>query len=297
MLDPRRSTSCSTSTRCSRRWPATSSSARESGADAVVIEVATPVCRTPSDVEAQLRQAPLLRHRRRAGAGAPRRLGGNASVQPVRAAAHHRARPLPQPRRPAAVRRAARADLRPARPRRGGRPRQGDPGRERVAAAPRAAARALGELHRSGAASDGPIVVAADDLRRVPAVGPAAARFRNYTDYAEVVGQLEKTGCIADYTHIWWDIRPHPRLGTVEVRICDAVTHRRGRGGDRRVLPGPREAPVRALRRRRGDPHLSPHPHDREQVARRALRDRGAGHGSRDGKRNRVPVAQLVRRT
>src|SRR5439155_20275060 len=25
-------------------------------------------------------------------------------------------------------------------------------------------------------------------------------------------------------THIWWDIRLHPRLGTIEVRICDAVT-------------------------------------------------------------------------
>ena len=39
-----------------------------------------------------------------------------------------------------------------------------------------------------------------------------------------MVGQLEKTGCIADYTHIWWDVRPHPKWGTVEVRICDAVT-------------------------------------------------------------------------
>jgi carboxylate-amine ligase len=56
-----------------------------------------------------------------------------------------------------------------------------------------------------------------------PRSGPPP-RFRDYSDYAEVVGQLEKTGCIADYTHIWWDIRPHPRLGTVEIRICDAVT-------------------------------------------------------------------------
>ena len=56
-----------------------------------------------------------------------------------------------------------------------------------------------------------------------PRSGPPP-RFRDYEDYAEVVGQLEKTGCIADYTHIWWDIRPHPKLGTVEVRICDAVT-------------------------------------------------------------------------
>jgi glutamate---cysteine ligase / carboxylate-amine ligase len=56
-----------------------------------------------------------------------------------------------------------------------------------------------------------------------PRSGPPP-RFRDYADYAEVVGQLERTGCIADYTHIWWDIRPHPRLGTIEMRVCDAVT-------------------------------------------------------------------------
>src|SRR5881397_2387658 len=56
-----------------------------------------------------------------------------------------------------------------------------------------------------------------------PRSGPPP-RFNDYADYAEVVGQLEKTGCIADYTHIWWDIRLHPRLGTVEVRICDSVS-------------------------------------------------------------------------
>jgi carboxylate-amine ligase len=56
-----------------------------------------------------------------------------------------------------------------------------------------------------------------------PRSGPPP-RFRDYADYAELVGQLERTGCIADYTHIWWDIRLHPRLGTIEIRICDAVT-------------------------------------------------------------------------
>src|SRR6059036_1914719 len=56
-----------------------------------------------------------------------------------------------------------------------------------------------------------------------PRSGPPP-RFKDYADYAEVVGQLEKTGCIADYTHIWWDIRLHPRLGTIEIRVCDAVT-------------------------------------------------------------------------
>jgi glutamate---cysteine ligase / carboxylate-amine ligase len=57
-----------------------------------------------------------------------------------------------------------------------------------------------------------------------PRSGPPP-RFRDYEDYAEVVGQLERTGCIAEYTHIWWDVRPHPKLGTIEIRICDAVSH------------------------------------------------------------------------
>jgi glutamate---cysteine ligase / carboxylate-amine ligase len=48
--------------------------------------------------------------------------------------------------------------------------------------------------------------------------------FASYDEYAEVVGQLEKTGCIADYTHIWWDIRPHARFGTLEIRVMDAVS-------------------------------------------------------------------------
>ena len=56
-----------------------------------------------------------------------------------------------------------------------------------------------------------------------PRSGPPP-RFRDYADYADVVGQLESSGCINDYTSIWWDIRLHPRLGTVEIRICDAVT-------------------------------------------------------------------------
>ena len=55
----------------------------------------------------------------------------------------------------------------------------------------------------------------------VPVLRP---RFRDYAEYAEVIGHLEHTGCIADYTHIWWDIRPHPKLGTIEIRICDSVT-------------------------------------------------------------------------
>ncbi|HSC51905.1 MAG TPA: carboxylate-amine ligase [Gaiellaceae bacterium] len=56
-----------------------------------------------------------------------------------------------------------------------------------------------------------------------PRSGPPP-RFRDYADYAAVVGRLERTGCIADYTEIWWDVRVHPRLGTIEIRVCDATT-------------------------------------------------------------------------
>jgi carboxylate-amine ligase len=27
---------------------------------------------------------------------------------------------------------------------------------------------------------------------------------------------------LEDYTSLWWDVRPHPKLGTVEVRVMDA---------------------------------------------------------------------------
>jgi carboxylate-amine ligase len=29
---------------------------------------------------------------------------------------------------------------------------------------------------------------------------------------------------IEDYTYLWYDVRPHPRLGTVEVRVMDSQT-------------------------------------------------------------------------
>ena len=56
-----------------------------------------------------------------------------------------------------------------------------------------------------------------------PRSGPPP-RFESYEQYATVVGELVACGCIEDYTRIWWDVRPHPRFGTVEVRVMDAVS-------------------------------------------------------------------------
>jgi carboxylate-amine ligase len=46
-------------------------------------------------------------------------------------------------------------------------------------------------------------------------------RFESYRDYADAVGFMEATGAIGDYTHLWWDVRPHPRFGTIELRVMD----------------------------------------------------------------------------
>ena len=103
-------------------------------------------------------------------------------------------------------------------------PGEGDPGRERAPPPARPAARALGLLAVLARRADRALASSRQMVfAAFPRSGPPP-RFRDYADYAEVVGQLERTGCIADYTHIWWDIRLHPRLGTVEIRICDAVT-------------------------------------------------------------------------
>jgi carboxylate-amine ligase len=56
-----------------------------------------------------------------------------------------------------------------------------------------------------------------------PRSGPPP-RFDGYEQFAAVVGELVACGCIEDYTRIWWDVRPHPRFGTVEVRVMDAVS-------------------------------------------------------------------------
>src|SRR6186997_944098 len=129
-----------------------------------------------------------------------------------------------------------------------------------------------------------------------PRSGPPP-RFRDYADYAEVVGQLEKTGCIADYTHIWWDIRLHPRFGTIEMRVMDAVTHLE----ETVALT----AYVQALVKYYSD--LYENGGELPSFHRILISENkwlGARYGLEapvmdlaTGRRNRVPVAQLVRRT
>jgi carboxylate-amine ligase len=45
---------------------------------------------------------------------------------------------------------------------------------------------------------------------------------RDYEHYLETLSSVMEAGELGDYTWVWWDVRPHPRLGTVEVREMDA---------------------------------------------------------------------------
>jgi carboxylate-amine ligase len=46
--------------------------------------------------------------------------------------------------------------------------------------------------------------------------------FASFEAFEETVSAVVAAGDAPDYTFLWWDIRPHPRLGTVEVRAMDA---------------------------------------------------------------------------
>ena len=46
--------------------------------------------------------------------------------------------------------------------------------------------------------------------------------FRDWADYEAIVAEVIRAGEVADYTFLWWDVRPHPNLGTVELRVMDA---------------------------------------------------------------------------
>jgi glutamate---cysteine ligase / carboxylate-amine ligase len=49
-------------------------------------------------------------------------------------------------------------------------------------------------------------------------------RYPSYDGWVEAVDLQIRAGALPEATFLWWDVRPQPRLGTVEVRIMDAQT-------------------------------------------------------------------------
>ena len=48
--------------------------------------------------------------------------------------------------------------------------------------------------------------------------------YGDWETYTERVELMVRAGAIEDYTYMWWDVRPHPKFGTVETRIFDQQT-------------------------------------------------------------------------
>jgi carboxylate-amine ligase len=60
-------------------------------------------------------------------------------------------------------------------------------------------------------------------FRAFPRVG-IPPYYGTWEVYSHRVEQMMRGGAIPDYTYLWWDVRPHPNLGTVELRVFDQQT-------------------------------------------------------------------------
>jgi carboxylate-amine ligase len=60
-------------------------------------------------------------------------------------------------------------------------------------------------------------------FRAFPRVG-IPPHYRDWADYEREIGFMVESGVMEDYTWLWYDVRPHPDFGTVEIRICDSQT-------------------------------------------------------------------------
>jgi glutamate---cysteine ligase / carboxylate-amine ligase len=63
----------------------------------------------------------------------------------------------------------------------------------------------------------------AEVLAQLPRAG-APPEFGSYGAWETFVERLIELGLADDYTRFWWDVRPHPRFGTLEIRMPDQPT-------------------------------------------------------------------------
>ncbi len=48
--------------------------------------------------------------------------------------------------------------------------------------------------------------------------------FPDYESFESYVDLMVGSGAMDDYTYCWWDVRPHAKIGTIELRILDSQT-------------------------------------------------------------------------
>jgi glutamate---cysteine ligase / carboxylate-amine ligase len=49
--------------------------------------------------------------------------------------------------------------------------------------------------------------------------------FPDYEAFEGYVDLMVASGAMEDYTYCWWDVRPHPGIGTIELRVLDSQTN------------------------------------------------------------------------
>src|SRR6476469_2182749 len=61
-------------------------------------------------------------------------------------------------------------------------------------------------------------------FRQFPRVG-IPPYYDGWADFERRIDFMVEAGVLSDYTWLWYDVRPHPNFGTVEIRAMDAQTH------------------------------------------------------------------------
>jgi glutamate---cysteine ligase / carboxylate-amine ligase len=60
-------------------------------------------------------------------------------------------------------------------------------------------------------------------FRAFPRVG-IPPRYDDFADWSRRIEFMMESKVIGDYTYLWYDVRPHPNFGTVEIRVMDSQT-------------------------------------------------------------------------
>ncbi|MEN0057825.1 MAG: YbdK family carboxylate-amine ligase [Bdellovibrio sp.] len=53
--------------------------------------------------------------------------------------------------------------------------------------------------------------------------GGSPCTVHNWDEFENIVDKLTKSQSISSFKDIWWDLRPSPNFGTLEIRVCDGV--------------------------------------------------------------------------
>ena len=187
------------------------------------VEIITGVCLTVSEAKADL-AATLAEV-----VAAAEKRGPRGDVQrhpPDHRLGHAGDQPEPalrQARRADAVARAPAANLRGPRPCRRAQPRQGDSDRQRAQCLRAAFPCALSASSPYWIGTDTGLASARSKVFEGMPTAGLPYQLSGWEQFEELMGTLVSSGTIETIREVWWDIRPHPGFGTVELRICDGL--------------------------------------------------------------------------